>query len=297
MSHYTHADFNTIATDYTFKKNIPFYLLTRAFDFTNNDLAQALVQKRKLIKNHHLNSFEKKTGLAFEDFFEEKIEAELLRKRLLGDSLLLPDRYNFACFSRVRTTANLIEYLRFSRGWEYVEKLLAKYHVHTSFFDDLDREINFLFFSDIFNEITQGKIDNNLFRILAYSSILKNSDSWLGRLFAKTQSNEDLFQCFANNSASYDRNFLYNVKVESAYASISIKENPLVLEELKRTRIGSRSLCVYKQHFFSMLPLHRQSEVIDLKEVSCLYEGHSECRYDLQWNPINLKVIPKFQGV
>lgn len=261
--------------------NLPLRVFAQALQVEPFLLMAQIKFGKNVIRAENVDAFKANTGVSIDSLFNEKIDCQLLRRRLLGENKTLPEKYNYAKGSKIRSTANIVEYLRFVKGWDWVHEKLSELQLHEGLFEFPDSEINFHFFLDLFKEMERLNVSDQMIRLMAYHSVAKNEQTPLGQTFKRAHDFATVYRIFESNIALYDVNFTYRFEIDRDHARLFITPKHSVMEALKIKAPGNRKVCIYKQALFGSFSMYIQAYPLIVREHKCMYLGDRHCEYSV----------------
>ncbi|MEN0059429.1 MAG: hypothetical protein AAGB31_11390 [Bdellovibrio sp.] len=208
-------------------------------------------------------------------------DRELARKRVFGDYLSLPERYEGNKNSFIRTSAHILRYITLTRGQVFADKILHSLNVSPAIYNDLNTQINLTYFADLLETLARFGFSQEELDTLASVNFLTLHQSELGKQFRQSESYFDIYQTLANNFHYFDNNFEYKSSfVGKKYilkTLLPLEQHGFVKEDVRNLK----RLMRYRHLLLAWFPyLGNMSPLFPKAEEEC-HHGILELRYEI----------------
>ncbi len=207
-----------------------------------------------------------------------------VRLCLFGAGHSLPEKYMRDAFSRVRSSAHIIEYLVCRYGRAYADGILRSLRVNPCYFENLNNEISLTFSTDLLATLKErGMGDAELQRLPIFLPLTIGETS-IGYAFAQAKTFEHSFEVMCQNTFRFDMNFDYHYTFGNTGMEISTEPKDHVYELmekdgfLKDTSVsGWLELFKYRQTLFGCIPILSELQPLQVREKMQLKTKNSRC--------------------
>lgn len=226
--------------------------------------------------------------------FNGDYDRELARKRIMGDYLSLPDRYEDNKNSFLRTSAHIIRYIVLTRGQFFADQVLYSLNVSPLIYNNLDIRINLTYFADLLEALAQHGFQQEELDTLASVIFLSLQETKLGQSFKESENLFDIYKTLATNFDYFDSNFEYKSRfVGKKYilkTTLPLDQHPSLKgspQKIKRLMRYRRLLSAWFPYLGGMAPLFPKTEIVRFSTdvVETQYE------FDLKIHPMQPKKL------
>lgn len=206
-----------------------------------------------------------------------------------GSVCHLPQRYERAAFSRLRTSSHLLDYVELHFGWRARQRILNRFQITDSLFLSKDHQINIRFLSDVCDLLHHSGVSFEQLRRMGMHSTIANYHSPLGEIFRQHPDPMDLWQTavFELGHRYYDRNFIYRIdSLTRDELRLEAAPNPEVQEALDTRYIGSPAVCASKSGTIAALTTYVGLPSAPIRETRCIHRGDPVCFFVLDLQPV-----------
>lgn len=240
----------------TKESGIPLKLLAEATEIRSSEILKWWNEPsiKSFFKQKHLNNFSKYFGIPEEKFIDETYDRKLLRKRVLGDRFDLPEIYEEAAHSYMRSSYYIVEYLRLLYGTHFVDRLLMELQVHPLCFEDLNKKVSICFVNDLLVKCRQLGFEDMQFESLAGSMFMSVEKDNLDRLFSDTTCYESFFSSLARMVNYFDTNFQYEFDIGFSGVKVINKTSSDLQRLIDEGRVDYEFLQLYRGKLYKKAP-------------------------------------------
>ncbi|WP_413287992.1 hypothetical protein [Bdellovibrio sp. HCB337] len=196
-------------------------------------------------------------------------DRDLARKRMMGDYLSLPHRYEDNQNSFLRTSAHIIRYIVLTRGQHFADQILYSLNVSPMLYDNLDVRINLTYFADLLEALSKHGFQQEELDTLASVIFLSLQETKLGQSFKESENLFDIYKTLATNFDYFDSNFEYKSRfVGKKYilkTTLPLTQHPELKgspQKIKRLMRYRRLLSAWFPYLGGMAPLFPKTEVV-----------------------------------
>lgn len=247
---------------------------------TSNEYSKVL-SGRMSIPQETIEKLAEQLDLCPQAILEGKVDFRVLTAHFSGSPNTLPEKYSSAAYTKVRTSAHLIDSLERRNGWRVVQSILRKLQVNRSIFLNPDQEINIQLGVDLCAWI-QSRLGPDVLFEMGKNSVNANFHSDLGVILQKMESPMDLYERTFPDLANsyYDQYYRYRLmKLTATQCTIQATRNPLVVEKLKTTHFGSTGTCEQKRGVIAAYPKYKGLPCAKVVEILCVHRGDPYCTF------------------
>jgi hypothetical protein len=237
----------------------------------------------KILGRHHIVNLREYFGLTEEQCRDGQFDIKLLRKRIYGDRMSLPDLYEESAYSYVRSSGHILEYLKLLYGQHYVDKLLMSMNIHPCYFDDPTRKINILFFMDLLKHCSNIGFGREEFRRLASSLFLMVEGTQIASKFPRARSFEEAYCTIDEGTYLFETNFDYKFNIASSGFELTAVPKDEIAELIEKSGKDVAPLYLYRSLIFGAMPILCSLPGLSLQVQSCISRGDDVSRYTGQF--------------
>lgn len=169
----------------------------------------AHTEEPNLVRESHFCRLSNFLGMNEHELYLGGYDKKLARKRVLGDSKSLPERYQVNQHSFIRTSAHIIEYLKLTRGQAWVDQILASLNMPLRAYENPDMKINLTYFADLLSALAKNGFSQNELDTLSSVIFLGLKKTELGKKLSMSESSHDVYKTLADSYHYFDSNFEY----------------------------------------------------------------------------------------
>lgn len=218
---------------------------------------------------------------------EGTVDFKALARHRAGDLGHIPEEFQAAARSRVRTSAHLLDFVEIGKGWRFRHKLLRRFQVTEAALSDPDRSISIRFLSRLCESLlSSGLTHEDLYQMGQYS-VLTNSASEVGKKLKKLEGPKEVFEkVFTDLIGKYwDRNFDYRLlSLDSDQCVVEAAPSAEVADLLQQRLIGNSGTCASRGGTFSSLTGYLNLPLARVTETHCIHRGDPRCRYHIDFS-------------
>ncbi len=255
------------------------------FDLSSNEFT-ILKKTNGLIDLQRMDKFLDKVGMSLDNFFEGNFNKEQVQNFYLGPSEALPERYDFAKYSKARTLINCLTYIKLKYGNEFKNGILRSLQMDIRFFENPEHETNIKLLKDLCKTLSRFGLTDNDFLAMGRMSYQTNRESKLGQSFRQHRNIEDLMADICESqSRKFDQNFDYFITGRGK-GEISVGSRPTehVLEHLGHSEMVSDEICLTKLGVFGTFPQYLNYKNSYAVKTKCMREGSSYYEYKISFS-------------
>jgi DNA-binding Xre family transcriptional regulator len=221
-----------------------------------------------------------------EDILNGSVDFKLLAQRAAGHATALPEKYSRARYSKVRTSAYLLDYIEIRYGWQVRNRILQHFQINESIIADPDMQISIRFLADLCDYLTIHGFALSGFHEIGKFSSTSNSSGTLASLFRQEVSPMKAYErCFAELiDKYYDQNNVYTLRsLYSQSCSVEAQPHPRLLDDSDGHFFSNESICVAKGGGFASIMDYLSLPDAKVVEAECVNRGDQRCRYEIDF--------------
>jgi hypothetical protein len=225
-------------------------------------------------------------GVGYENLVLKKIDIQAIHQIKGIGAPILPERYQSAAFSRLRTSLHFFKFIDEKFGPVHSQRLLRRHQIDPRFLSSPDSQANILLLQDLCEDLTNaGASPADFFEIGQFSTQV-NRDSSIGRILSKQSSIRNLHDLVFNELIGlyFDQNYHYRVEQLNERVCVVVAyPNEEVVELLKTPLPGSRAVCLSKAGSFSGLPLYLGKGYATVTHSKCIHREDPYCSFEIRF--------------
>jgi len=270
------------------KRSVLISEIKEAGGYSDHDFASIIgvnlsfLKKKKTINDLKLDQLTKLTDeldCSAETFAQGIFDLSVIKSR--KKAVQLPKRYQTAAFSKVRTSASLLEFIEVSFGKEYKNRILKTLQVNPMLLEDPDANISMRLVMDIANLLSFRKINPVFLQKMGSFSAFSNKTTRVGEFFSECRSNTEVYEKLVPVMGDFfEKNHSYKIlKLNKNECWIEAKISHLVQDSLKVKNYGSIASCEVRRGVAGSFSLYIGHEVKQVEHPYCMHRGDPSCVY------------------
>ena len=200
----------------------------------------------------------------------------------------LPERYanEKQQLVRAHSIQGILKYVNLLRGKNYADSLVKTLKVPENYFKNSASFVNPLFGDDLLDELQKDHFNDYQMREMGTMTLITNFHTPLGKIFRNMDSP---LQIYRDVHEVYVDRFgnMVNYKIlrlSETGCTIEIRPSEEISEAFKTKFVGSRRMCLVLQGIYISLLGSIQKRFAKLVEKECMYQGSSQCIYEISWD-------------
>lgn len=224
--------------------------------------------------------------VTIDSLFDGSVHLGALAEQFGGNAGAVPDRYQRAIHSKVRSVAGALRYAGISRGFEFSRRILRRLQVRPQHLEDQDAFVSLNLITDVLEEFAREGFSKEHFIHMGTTTLSVYANSTLGKVLASKASPASLYEDILTvHRHWFDSAYTYRIrKLDAAGAVIESAFSEKGLESAEPRKLGSRLVCLHRQGVCSSFLGNIRPYFARVEEKSCLYLGDKECTYHVHWN-------------
>ena len=188
-------------------------LLAEMMGMRSNHLQRLRSSKVQPLTTHGMN-LSKALNLSFNRLMTNQIDYKALRQHHLGVNTYVPERYQLAASSKVRTIHNILNYIEENFGWKQRAHVMKHFQITEEAVENPDREVNLRMAIDMADYLIKQFGSEKVILDMGANSAKLNSKGKVGKILSLSKNILELYAIMFDEIVPnyFESNFVYELQ-------------------------------------------------------------------------------------
>jgi hypothetical protein len=226
-------------------------------------------------------------GLTEENLLLGEVDFKVISARLQGDQWALADKYIMQGSSRMRTSADIFDWIQKIKGLKAYYHALKRFQLSDSLINHHAAEVSFQLLTDLCEWLgQQGYSAGDLYN-MGKRSLVLNSSTIIGYKLSRSRTALEAVSTFTEElSPLFDLNWKYSIsKVEHEEIRVKLEPRIGLHDRMRSERPGNALVCSSRDGRFAVCGMYSGFNVESVSHSKCIHRDDVHCEMSIKFMP------------